>query len=87
MKILRLQEKSKEWGLQGRRKVRISNHLKLTKNNKYVCYYKPRILSKAKQKEVYKIKGKVIKEKRNCWKIKIQVCDDDEILNKIRYTE
>ena len=25
--------------------VRISNHLKLTKDSKYVCYYKPRILS------------------------------------------
>ena len=24
--------------------VRISNHLKLTKDIKYVCYYKPRIL-------------------------------------------
>ena len=38
--------------------VRIPNHLKLTKDSKYVCYYKPRILSKAKHKEVYKIKRK-----------------------------
>ena len=40
-------------------------------DEKYVNYYKTRILSKNERKETFKIKAKVIQEKRNCLKVVI----------------
>ena len=44
--------------------VRISSHFKIPMDEKYVNYYKPRILFKNEKKETFKVKAKVIQEKK-----------------------
>ena len=44
--------------------VRISSHFKISMDEKYVNYYKPRILSKNEKQETFKMKAKVIHEKK-----------------------
>ena len=43
--------------------VRISSHFKISMDEKYVNYYKLRILSTNEKKETFKVKAKVIHEK------------------------
>ena len=40
-------------------------------NRKYLNYYKPRYQKKVDDKEFFKVKGKIIEEKRNYFKVKI----------------
>ena len=40
-------------------------------NRKYLNYYKPRYQKKGEEKEFFKVKGKIIEEKRNYCKVKI----------------
>ena len=65
--------------------VRISSHFKISMDEKYVNYYKLRILSKNEKKETFKVKAKVIQEKRNCLKVVIMndVEDQELALGKI----
>ena len=49
--------------------VRISNYLKISRDGKYVMYYKAKILEKNIKKEIFQMKGKIIKEKRNSCKL------------------
>ena len=42
---------------------RISSHFKISMDEKYVNYYKPRIVSKNERKETFKVKAKVIQKK------------------------
>ena len=60
--------------------VRISSHFKISMDEKYVNYYKPRILSKNEKKETFKVKAKVIQEKRNCLKVVIMNDVEDQEL-------
>ena len=61
--------------------VRISSHFKISMDEKYVnYYYKPRILSKNEKKETFKVKAKVIQEKRNCLKVVIMNDVEDQEL-------
>ena len=49
-------------------------------DEKYVDYYKPRILSKNEKEETFKVKAKVIQEKRNCLKVVIMNDVEDQEL-------
>ena len=60
--------------------VRISNHFKISRDEKYVNYYKPRIRSQDERKETIKVKAKVIQEKRNCLKVVIMNDVEDQEL-------
>ena len=40
-------------------------------NRKYLNYYKSRYQKKGEEKEFFKVKGKIIEEKRNYCKVKI----------------
>ena len=42
--------------------VRISNYLKISRDGKYVMYYKAKILVKNIKKKIFQMKGKIIKE-------------------------
>ena len=60
--------------------VRISSHFKISTDEKYVNYYKSRILSKNEKKETFKVKAKVIQEKSNCLKVVIMNDVEDQEL-------
>ena len=60
--------------------IRISSHFKISRDEKYVNYYNPRILSKNERKETFKVKAKVIQEKRNYLKVVIMNDVEDQEL-------
>ena len=60
--------------------VRISNYLKISRDWKYVMYYKAKILAKNIKKEIFQMKGKIIKEKRNSCKLIVTTSEMNNIL-------
>ena len=62
--------------------MRISSNLRqVGSNSKFLKYYEPKIASKLKKREDFKIKGKILEERRNTWKVQIITKQNkDEIL-------
>ena len=75
-------EESKEIKFENGLIVRISSNLrKVGSNSKFLKYYEPKIASKLKKREDFKIKGKILEERRNTWKVQIITKQNkDEIL-------
>ena len=65
-------KESKEIKFEKEQIVRISSNLrKVGSNSKFLKYYEPKIASKLKKREDFKIKGKILEERRNTWKVHI----------------
>ena len=60
--------------------VRISSRIKIFRDEKYINDHKTRVLSKNKRKDTFKLKVKVIQEKRNCFKVVIMNEVEDQEL-------
>ena len=47
------------------------NLRKIGGNSKFLKYYEPKIASKLTKREDFKIKGKILEERKNAWKVQI----------------
>ena len=58
-----------------------SNLRKIGSNSKFLKYYEPKIASKLTKREDLKIKGKILEERKNAWKVQIiTILSKNEIL-------